>query len=96
MINFHHPGSNLNTVNRGTETEEQILKRLRNARAEIEQGQSSNIFDHMLYNDNLEECYESLKVTVRMLYARLHFPLCPVNDFTSLCFHMLIDNSHLL
>ncbi|KAJ4706428.1 Guanylate kinase [Melia azedarach] len=46
---------------RGTETEEQILKRLRNAKAEIEQGKSSDIFDHILYNDKLEECYESLK-----------------------------------
>ncbi|XP_041025697.1 guanylate kinase 2-like isoform X2 [Juglans microcarpa x Juglans regia] len=45
---------------RGTETEEQVQKRLRNAQAEIEQGQSSGIFDHILYNDNLEECYESL------------------------------------
>ncbi|CAK9319275.1 unnamed protein product [Citrullus colocynthis] len=46
---------------RGTETEEQILKRLRNAEAEIKEGESSGIFDHFLYNDNLEECYESLK-----------------------------------
>ncbi|MED6184204.1 Guanylate kinase 2 [Stylosanthes scabra] len=46
---------------RGTETEEQILKRLRNAAAEIEQGKSSKIFDFILYNDNLEECYEKLK-----------------------------------
>uniref|UniRef100_A0A2N9IZ01 guanylate kinase n=1 Tax=Fagus sylvatica TaxID=28930 RepID=A0A2N9IZ01_FAGSY len=46
---------------RKTETEEQILKRLRNAQAEIEQGKSSGIFDHILYNDNLEECYENLK-----------------------------------
>ncbi|XP_062117666.1 guanylate kinase 2-like [Humulus lupulus] len=46
---------------RGTETEEQVLKRLRNAKAEIEQGQSSGIFDHILYNDDLEECYQSLK-----------------------------------
>eukprot|EP00256_Glycine_max_P059059 XP_014627452.1 guanylate kinase 2 isoform X1 [Glycine max] len=46
---------------RGTETEEQILKRLRNADAEIEQGKSSQIFDFILYNDNLEECHERLK-----------------------------------
>lgn len=46
---------------RATETEEQILKRLRNAEAEIEQGKSSGIFDHILYNDNLDECYENLK-----------------------------------
>ncbi|XP_027366673.1 guanylate kinase 2-like [Abrus precatorius] len=46
---------------RGTETEEQILKRLRNARDEIEQGKSSGIFDTILHNDKLEECYENLK-----------------------------------
>ncbi|XP_039024954.1 guanylate kinase 2-like [Hibiscus syriacus] len=46
---------------RGTETEEQIQKRLRNAKAEFEQGQSSGIFDHILCNDNLEKCYENLK-----------------------------------
>ncbi|BAT96381.1 hypothetical protein LR48_Vigan02g037100 [Vigna angularis] len=46
---------------RGTETEEQVLKRLRNAQAEIEQGRSSGIFDHILFNDNLEDCYENLK-----------------------------------
>ncbi|GAU33419.1 hypothetical protein TSUD_21120 [Trifolium subterraneum] len=46
---------------RGTETEEQILKRLRNAQAEIEQGKSPGIFDYILYNDKLEKCYETLK-----------------------------------
>lgn len=51
-----------NIVNRGTEAEDQILKRLRNAKEEIEQGKSSGIFDHILYNDKLEECYENLKV----------------------------------
>lgn len=55
-------GSDLNSINRGTEAEEQILKRLRNAEAEMEQGKSSGIFDHILYNDELEECYENLKV----------------------------------
>lgn len=53
---------NLNVLSRGTETEEQVLKRLRNAQTEIEQGKSSGIFDFILYNDKLEECYESLKV----------------------------------
>ncbi|XP_043692241.1 guanylate kinase 2-like [Telopea speciosissima] len=46
---------------RGTETEEQIQKRLRNAKMELEQGKSSGLFDHMLINDNLETCYETLK-----------------------------------
>ncbi|CAN4109121.1 unnamed protein product [Withania somnifera] len=47
---------------RATETEEQIQKRLRNARAELEQGKSSGLFDHILVNDDLETCYEKLKV----------------------------------
>nr|KAJ0185638.1 hypothetical protein LSAT_V11C900466440 [Lactuca sativa] len=46
---------------RGTETEEQIQKRLRNAKAELEQGKSSGLFDHVLVNDDLEACYERLK-----------------------------------
>ncbi|XP_047312921.1 guanylate kinase 2-like [Impatiens glandulifera] len=46
---------------RGTETEEQIQKRLRNAKRELEQGQSSGLFDHILKNDDLENCYANLK-----------------------------------
>ncbi|KAL3841247.1 hypothetical protein ACJIZ3_025838 [Penstemon smallii] len=46
---------------RGTETEEQIQKRLRNAKAELEQGKSPALFDHILVNDNLDTCYENLK-----------------------------------
>ncbi|KAH8485596.1 hypothetical protein H0E87_027145 [Populus deltoides] len=46
---------------RRTETEEQILNRLQNAEVEMKQGKSSGIFDHILYNDNLDDCYESLK-----------------------------------
>jgi len=47
---------------RGTETEEQIQKRLRNARAELDQSNSPGLFDHLLVNDDLETCYEKLKV----------------------------------
>ncbi|XP_057506705.1 guanylate kinase 2-like [Actinidia eriantha] len=46
---------------RATETEEQIQKRLQNARTELEQGQSPGLFDHILVNDDLETCYQSLK-----------------------------------
>ncbi|CAI9099998.1 OLC1v1036908C3 [Oldenlandia corymbosa var. corymbosa] len=46
---------------RGTETEEQMQKRLRNARAELEQGKAPGLFDHILVNDDLETCYKSLK-----------------------------------
>ncbi|KAL1549973.1 Guanylate kinase 2 [Salvia divinorum] len=47
---------------RGTEVEEQIQKRLRNAKAELEQGTSPGLFDHILVNDDLENCYDKLKV----------------------------------
>ncbi|KAL8489596.1 hypothetical protein ACS0TY_025493 [Phlomoides rotata] len=46
---------------RGTEVEEQIQKRLRNAKAEMEQGKEPGLFDHILVNDDLETCYEKLK-----------------------------------
>ncbi|CAA2994851.1 guanylate kinase 2-like [Olea europaea subsp. europaea] len=46
---------------RGTETEEQIQKRLKNARVELEQGNSPGLFDHILVNDDLETCYKNLK-----------------------------------
>ncbi|KAG9449415.1 hypothetical protein H6P81_009380 [Aristolochia fimbriata] len=46
---------------RGTETEEQIQKRLRNARAELEQRETPGLFDHLLVNDDLEACYMNLK-----------------------------------
>lgn len=46
---------------RGTETEEQIQKRLRNAKAEIDQGNSPGLFDHTLINDDLQTCYQNLK-----------------------------------
>ncbi|KAL5223785.1 hypothetical protein ABZP36_010424 [Zizania latifolia] len=46
---------------RGTETEEQIQKRLKNARAELDQSNSPGLFDHLLINDDLEACYENLK-----------------------------------
>lgn len=46
---------------RGTETEEQIQKRLKNARSELEQRNSPGLFDHILVNDDLETCYKNLK-----------------------------------
>ncbi|MCO5610157.1 hypothetical protein L7F22_064392 [Adiantum nelumboides] len=46
---------------RGTETEEQIQKRLRNARVELEHGKNCLLFDHYVVNDNLEQCYSEIK-----------------------------------
>lgn len=47
---------------RGTETEEQIKKRLRTAKNELEQFKTPGLFDHILVNDDLETCYQNLKV----------------------------------
>ncbi|XP_074574309.1 guanylate kinase 1-like isoform X1 [Curcuma longa] len=46
---------------RGTEAEEQIQKRLRNAKAELDEAKSHGLFDHLLVNDELEFCYDNLK-----------------------------------
>lgn len=54
---------------RGTETEEQVQKRLRNAKAELEQGTTSGIFDHILVNDDLDSCYRKLKKLLNLEVA---------------------------
>ncbi|KAL5719731.1 guanylate kinase [Ranunculus cassubicifolius] len=59
---------------RGTETEEQVQKRLRNARSELEQGKSSGLFDHILVNDNLENCYDNLKELLGLKQSTGDFP----------------------
>ncbi|KAG5583558.1 hypothetical protein H5410_054185 [Solanum commersonii] len=59
---------------RATETEEQIQNRLLNARAELEQGKSSGLFDHILVNDDLETCYEKLKNTLCLREAAKSAP----------------------
>lgn len=61
--------------NRGTETEEQIQKRLRNAKGEMEQGKSPGLFDHVLVNDDLDACYENLKVSLSALAVSNFFTL---------------------
>lgn len=81
-------------VNRGTETEEQIQKRLRNAWAELEQRNSPGLFDHILVNDDLETCYENLKVnlsgvSLHLLFERKklkipYFPSLAVLDYVSM------------
>lgn len=69
-----------NFLNRGTETEEQVQKRLRNAKEELKQGQSPGLFDHILVNDDLETCYKSLKV---ILVTRAAF----IPTFLLLCYN---------
>lgn len=59
---------------RGTETEEQIQKRLRNAQTELDQSNEPGLFDHLLVNDDLETCYENLKVIRQIIgYLALIF-----------------------
>eukprot|EP01027_Heterolobosea_sp_BB2_P022408 GEZU01032990.1.p1 GENE.GEZU01032990.1~~GEZU01032990.1.p1 ORF type:complete len:195 (-),score=57.47 GEZU01032990.1:295-879(-) len=55
---------------RGTETEDKIIKRLANARGEMEAAKEPGLFDYVITNDDLEQAYEKLKsilVQERML-----------------------------
>ncbi|KAI7758021.1 hypothetical protein M8C21_028261 [Ambrosia artemisiifolia] len=66
---------------RGTETEEQIQKRLRNAKAELEQGSSPGLFDHILVNNDLEACYEQLKNILGISKSMNTVPITPNKVF---------------
>jgi guanylate kinase len=47
---------------RGTETDESLRKRLETAERELEyERMSKDAFDHVIVNDDLEKCYETLK-----------------------------------
>ncbi|CAM6124138.1 unnamed protein product [Calypogeia fissa] len=46
---------------RGTETEEQIRNRLKNAKAEMDRSGDVTLFDHLLVNDKIDDTYEQLK-----------------------------------
>lgn len=73
---------------RGTETEEQIQKRLRNAKAELKQGNSPGLFNHLLVNDDLETCYASLKVILI-----LHIAVECIYPFSfSNCSYTMLEN----
>ena len=41
-----------------------MQKRLNNAKVELEHGRNSLLFNHYLVNDDLEECYLTLKVVI--------------------------------
>eukprot|EP00898_Chlorokybus_atmophyticus_P008692 jgi/Chlat1/8824/Chrsp91S08160 len=51
---------------RGTETEEAIQKRLRNAAQELERSTEPGLFDYVLVNDDLERTYAQLKILLRV------------------------------
>ncbi|EKX52972.1 hypothetical protein GUITHDRAFT_92151 [Guillardia theta CCMP2712] len=46
---------------RGTETEDKILKRLANAKSELEAKDEPGLFDHQIVNDDIEKAYTELK-----------------------------------
>lgn len=57
---------------RGTETEEQIQLRLKNAIAEMEYGESGE-FDEVLVNENLEQTYNTLVSHMRVWFPTYDF-----------------------
>ncbi|KAK9664342.1 hypothetical protein RND81_14G034800 [Saponaria officinalis] len=69
---------------RGTETEEHIQKRLRNAKGELEQGKSPGLFDHILVNDDLEACYKILKNLLCLNEVTDHLAPRPKGGFPAL------------
>jgi guanylate kinase len=54
---------------RGTETEDAILKRTANAKAEMEYGEVEGNFDKVVVNDGLEEAKVEIRGIVRELYG---------------------------
>jgi guanylate kinase len=48
---------------RGTESEEQVQKRLKTAKAEMERSNDKTLFDYVLVNDVLADTYKQLKVS---------------------------------
>ena len=56
---------------RGTEKEESIQKRLANAKAEMEYGQTSGEFDKYLVNSDLDATFEELVDTFKEWYPNL-------------------------
>lgn len=56
---------------RGTEKEEDIEKRLANARGEIDYGQEEGNFDKLLVNDNLDRASADLCATVKSWFPHL-------------------------
>ena len=56
---------------RGTEKEEDIVKRLGNAAKELEYGKTEGNFDEVLTNDNLEEAFTKLLQIFKLWYPHL-------------------------
>ena len=56
---------------RGTESEDSILIRSANARAEVEYGQAPNNFDFIVVNGDLQGAFERLLWQLRQVYPHL-------------------------
>ena len=56
---------------RGTESEDSILIRSANARAEVEYGQAPNNFDFIVVNDDLDAAFKRLLWQLRQVYPHL-------------------------
>lgn len=56
---------------RGTEKEEAILKRLGNAKDEIEYGMGKGNFDRVFVNDDLNNTFEAMVEEFRVSYPQL-------------------------
>ena len=56
---------------RGTETEEAILRRIGNAAKEVEYGTAPGNFDEVVVNDDLEQAFIKLRHILEELYPHL-------------------------
>jgi guanylate kinase len=54
---------------RATESEENLRRRIRNARDEIEYGLEAGNFDAIVYNDDLKKAVEDFRIAVQKLYG---------------------------
>lgn len=56
---------------RGTETEEAVVKRLKNAKEELDYGMGEGNFDQVFTNDDLDKTFESLVDQFQKWYPQL-------------------------
>lgn len=56
---------------RGTETEEAVVKRLKNAKEELEYGTEEGNFDRVFTNDDLDKTFDSLVAQFKSWYPQL-------------------------
>lgn len=69
---------------RGTETEEQVQKRLNNAKVELEHGRNALLFNHYVVNDDLEDCYLEIKKLLELDFVESDLKQLSLNKEASL------------